>query len=264
MTNLAKIQQDNNLTLNPNMKTEELHSFYQIIEQCHRAKSSTDISKLITQSLRKLIPHSMTAYGIGELPSRKIFAHANIGFPENYLQEVIDKHQLLASPVAKQWIETKRPILILDKTIPKKFPLIWQQSFRQNKINNLIAHGLVDMTGKQTSYFSFANFKQEPGERELHIIDLVVPHLHVAITRCFDSSQEMNKSNAKKSVLSKRETEILGWVYHGKTNIEIGELLSISGFTVKNHIKNILEKLEAANRTHAVAKAVSIGIIEVS
>ncbi len=264
MPNLEKIQQSHTTATINYMKTEELALFYKIIEQCHKAKTSADIAKLVNTSLRQLIPHSMTAYGIGELASKKIYDQVNIGFPDGYIQEVVDKHNLLASPVAKQWSETQSPVLISKNEVPKKYPLAWQQAFRKHNINNLIAHGLVDITGKQTSYFSFADFKQEPGERELHIIDLVVPHLHVAISRSLDSSRNSTQNSANKSIISKRELEILTWVYDGKTNIEIGELLCISGFTVKNHIKNILEKLGAANRTHAVAKAVSIGIIEVN
>lgn len=258
---LAKIQRQVPSESGSIMKTEELRIFYQIIEQCHLAKTTNEIGQLLQQSIRKLMPHSMTAYGIGELPNRKIFEHVNLGFPEDYLKLVVDKNNLLASPVAKQWAETQTPLLITENNVPKQFPLLWQQGFRKLKIRNIIVHGLVDMTGKQTSYFSFADFHVHPGERETHIIDLLVPHLHVAITRCLEPNRDSHLKKEKKEILSNRESEILKWVYNGKTNSEIGDLLCISGFTVKNHIKNILDKLGAANRTHAVAKAVNLGIL---
>jgi len=62
------------------------------------------------------------------------------------------------------------------------------------------------------------------------------------------------------SCLSKREMEVLYWVSLGKTNWEIGVILDISLYTVKNHIKNILVKLNATNRTHATQRARSLGI----
>ena len=260
MTNLAKIHATHNTSAYHFMNTEELKSFYQIIERCHQAKSQREIDEIIKHKVRQLIPHTMTAYGFGEFPSRRILASVNLGFPEDYMAEVVNKNNLLDSPVAKQWAGNQDPIMVTDETIPKKFPLAWQQAFRNNEINNLIAHGLVDMTGKQTSYFTFGHFKSTPGERETHIISLIVPHLHVAITRILDNASQ----KLEKDILSKRESEIIKWVYEGKTNSEIGELLCISGFTVKNHIKNILEKLGAANRTHAVAKAVNLGIIEIN
>ena len=54
--------------------------------------------------------------------------------------------------------------------------------------------------------------------------------------------------------LSARESEILAWVALGKTNPEIGSILGISTFTVKNHVQRILKKLDVTNRTQAVGK----------
>ena len=40
----------------------------------------------------------------------------------------------------------------------------------------------------------------------------------------------------------------------GKTNAEIGSILCISSFTVKNHLQNIFKKLDVYNRVQAVSK----------
>ena len=63
-------------------------------------------------------------------------------------------------------------------------------------------------------------------------------------------------------VLTRREHEILGWIYHGKTNIEIGMILRISPLTVKNHVQKILRKLNVVNRTQAVGKALGLSAAE--
>ena len=42
------------------------------------------------------------------------------------------------------------------------------------------------------------------------------------------------------------------WVRMGKTNQEIGMILNISAFTVKNHLQRIFKKLDAMNRAQAV------------
>lgn len=55
--------------------------------------------------------------------------------------------------------------------------------------------------------------------------------------------------------LSRREVEILNCVAEGLSNKEIGEKLFISEGTVKNHLSNILAKVEARDRGHAVLKA---------
>lgn len=53
--------------------------------------------------------------------------------------------------------------------------------------------------------------------------------------------------------LTRRETEVLQWVAQGKTNVEIGIILSMSSLTVKKHLQHIFEKLGVETRTAAVA-----------
>jgi DNA-binding NarL/FixJ family response regulator len=61
--------------------------------------------------------------------------------------------------------------------------------------------------------------------------------------------------------LTPREIEVLQHVSAGGRNREIGELLCISEDTVKVHLKRIMEKLRAKDRTQAIAIAVRRGII---
>ena len=63
-------------------------------------------------------------------------------------------------------------------------------------------------------------------------------------------------------VLSVREIEVLKHVAGGNRNREIAERLFISEETVKVHIKHIMEKLGASDRTQAVAIAVRRGIMQ--
>jgi DNA-binding NarL/FixJ family response regulator len=62
--------------------------------------------------------------------------------------------------------------------------------------------------------------------------------------------------------LTEREVDVLRHVASGNRNREIGERLFISEETVKVHIKHIMEKLGASDRTAAVAIAVRRGIIQ--
>ena len=62
--------------------------------------------------------------------------------------------------------------------------------------------------------------------------------------------------------LTERETEVLQHIAGGNRNRDIAEQLFISEETVKVHIKHILEKLGASDRTQAVAIGVRRGIIQ--
>jgi DNA-binding NarL/FixJ family response regulator len=61
--------------------------------------------------------------------------------------------------------------------------------------------------------------------------------------------------------LTEREVEVLRRIAEGDRNRDISERLSISEDTVKVHVKRILEKLGAKDRTQAVAIGLRRGII---
>jgi len=61
--------------------------------------------------------------------------------------------------------------------------------------------------------------------------------------------------------LTGREIEVLRYVAEGERNRDIADRLSISEETVKVHVKHIMEKLGAADRTAAVSIAIRRGII---
>ena len=63
------------------------------------------------------------------------------------------------------------------------------------------------------------------------------------------------------SVISKREEEVLQLVADGFSTVEVGQKLYISIKTVKNHLASIYQKLDTADRTQAVVRAVRMGII---
>lgn len=61
--------------------------------------------------------------------------------------------------------------------------------------------------------------------------------------------------------LSPRELEVLGLVAVGNSNKGVALALGLSEETVKGHIKNVLGKLNARDRTHAVSLAIARGLI---
>ena len=68
--------------------------------------------------------------------------------------------------------------------------------------------------------------------------------------------------HATDDTLTPREIDVLRLVGAGNANKEIGARLSLTEVTVKSHVKNILAKLGANDRTHAVTIALKRGIID--
>ena len=74
------------------------------------------------------------------------------------------------------------------------------------------------------------------------------------------TTEDVTMAEAIRAELSERELEVLRLVANGKDNAEIAAVLVISPKTVKNHISNILMKLQIHNRIEAAVYAVRSGI----
>jgi len=61
--------------------------------------------------------------------------------------------------------------------------------------------------------------------------------------------------------LTERETEVLRLMAGGYSNKEIARALDVAEGTVKNHVSSVLAKLGVRDRTRAVLKAVSLGVL---
>ena len=87
-------------------------------------------------------------------------------------------------------------------------------------------------------------------------------HLHPELTSVlFDHLMEMPADG--QPTITARERSVLQSLARGASNKEIGVELAISEHTVKSHIANIFAKLEARDRTEAVAKAIQKGLIQI-
>jgi DNA-binding NarL/FixJ family response regulator len=79
--------------------------------------------------------------------------------------------------------------------------------------------------------------------------------------RAKPASQSPNEEHLGDDALSEREIEVLRCVAAGNRNRDIAERLFIAEETVKVHLKHIMEKLGASDRTQSVAIAARRGII---
>ena len=101
--------------------------------------------------------------------------------------------------------------------------------------------------------------KSTPKKELLSVIRSVhAGHRHVPTEVAVRLAEFMGDDN-----LTPREIEVLRLIRDGNRNKEIASLLSISETTVNFHIKNIVDKLRANDRTHAVTIAVRRGLLQI-
>ena len=87
-------------------------------------------------------------------------------------------------------------------------------------------------------------------------LQLAAVHLHDAVMRTGLLLQPLARP-----LLSAREREVLQWVAAGKSQQDVGDILSISARTVEVHLRSAREKLGALTTVQAVGRAVGLDII---
>jgi DNA-binding NarL/FixJ family response regulator len=68
-----------------------------------------------------------------------------------------------------------------------------------------------------------------------------------------EQSSGIAADNGRRCVLTERQTEVLAWVARGKTNAEIGQILSLKTGTIGKYLERIFPKLGVENRTAAAS-----------
>ncbi|WP_208300032.1 XrtB/PEP-CTERM-associated transcriptional regulator EpsA [Aquabacterium sp. A08] len=138
-----------------------------------------------------------------------------------------------------------------------------------------LVHGIKDKRGRHDCLYVFMGREELAHERARETLRYMLPYIDTAFRQVAHLPDQylipaptkptpavaanMGQLLAQPDTgLSARELEIMEWVRMGKTNQEIGMILDISAFTVKNHVQRIFKKLDVVNRAQAVAKVTSL------
>ena len=89
--------------------------------------------------------------------------------------------------------------------------------------------------------------------------------LHPTIARkLINELKRPSELTPAQTILTDREVEVLKLVAQGFTNQEIADRLTLSEWTVRTHMRNILDKLHLANRTQAALYALKEGLADLN
>lgn len=242
----------------PTLSAVERELLVDVVQSSVQITDLDDFRRWVKRYIKKLFPHKRLACGIGKINEGgvEIYRLVAINFPVGYIEEISRDGQI-RSPVMLKWSEEHTPQLFSREQFTDSLDHKWMAVFAKYKLRNIAAHGLRNLEGSISSYFSFFDIPGELGPRHAYLLELMIPSMHIALTRALNEVAANKGKKIELSLgLSKREKEILCWLQKGKTNWEIGRILSVSGNTVKNHVQKIIAKLGVNNRTQAVTKAI--------
>ncbi|MBP6750050.1 MAG: autoinducer binding domain-containing protein [Xanthomonadaceae bacterium] len=110
-----------------------------------------------------------------------------------------------------------------------------------------------EVVGGRFLLLSAPSRKSCADDRRLHVLNVLFPSLMRALARQPAASQNAN--------LSGRETRMLELLAEGLSDAEIADNLAISQATVRFHLQNLFQKLQARNRCHVIALAYRHGYL---
>ncbi|WP_170144996.1 LuxR family transcriptional regulator [Litorimonas taeanensis] len=163
---------------------------------------------------------------------------------------------------------TKSPLVLHGFRV--SVPFRWREAFQvlseEQKIHvkRSQSHGL-----KFGICFPILQVRSAPGlmsmgrdtDFNLSLQELVA--LEVLVRKAFERMHELTEMPEDLGYLSitEREREVLYLVARGKTNWEIGAILNISEYSVRDHLKSVSKRMATSNRTHTVTTAIRMGLI---
>jgi DNA-binding CsgD family transcriptional regulator len=232
----------------------------ELINESIHCNTGDNLNALVAR-LNELIPFDYAVTGIAKFGRKgkvQEYNLVNVNYPVEWLELYVTRGYHLVDPVVvrnfntfdiQYWAETYK----VHKP-PREFVLCAEDF----GLRSGFTHGMREFKQDEGSLFSIAGKKIMNDLRTRTIVEYIVPHFHLALSRIIAGRRRQADIR-----LSNREKEVLRWIQAGKTSWEISVILGISERTIKFHVSNIILKMDVVNRTQAAATAVQLGLIDV-
>jgi DNA-binding CsgD family transcriptional regulator len=128
------------------------------------------------------------------------------------------------------------------------------------------SQGLSIPVRGRSGEFALVSFTADVSNREWRLKhhELMRDAMVLAFNFHAAAMRSVQLANADTPALTHRESSCLRWKAQGKSDSEIATILSISPHTVRFHLECARTRLNAGNATHAVAVAISLGLISLA
>ena len=249
------------------LKDSDREHFSEIVENSFAISSRYQFFVWAQSSLQALLPHEIMICGIEDGSRQGMAMHrfsASRYFRDEHFEAIVDPLNGLRACLvaAREGLRGNVVFAPTDNARPVDAQV--QSLVESNELKNLGAQLVPGASGKVEALYAFARIGAPLDTRMAHIIELLIPHVHFAFLRVLATEREVVSSGTQRSgrLVTPRQEEILALIKDGKTNLEIARLLDCSPWTIKNHIQAILRRLDSNTRTHAISRAMSLGILK--
>ena len=252
-------------------KTEDLARYYALISQVFEVRRHIDLMHWLQGDVQHYLPHDILVAAWGDFHLGLVHYDIVSSMPgvrsENAKSEAITP---LLAGLFDRWIaQDRRPFSL--KVCERGFT--WDNAATPGPIGDAmrtmrssLIHGINDQRGRHDCLYVLFSTQPQRHRNERTALKFMLPYIDNAMRQVeLLPGQYIAESlappvgvagatpDSEVTVLSEREAGIMKWVAMGKTNGEIGSILDVSTFTVKNHMQRIFKKLDVLNRAQAVS-----------
>lgn len=206
-----------------------------------------------TAAIKPLGFDKHTCLSLVDLNSPPANAVMLFAFPEAWVAHYKDERYFEDDVVLKSIFRTTRPCLWKNLT---RLDFRNQQIFAEAGEFGIRNGMTIPLTlpGYYPTTINIAGDHRDVDPMAYHALHLMAVHYHHAVVR-------ISGAGIRLPALSTQQTQCLIWAAHGKSDIDIGEILSIAPRTVNHHIEQVREKLNVRTRAQAIVLATSCGLI---
>ena len=249
---------------------ERRNVFIEVIQQSLRVSQRVHLYNWLQAGFQYLLGHEVMIYGIKTHETENYefsYFSSSRYFGEAQFNECINQDYGLVTKLLAAWRKNAIPILINNDLKPCEYGNFSVQNYDndalvQSEMKSLIVHGFGDSRSKVSTFVALARLPKAIDVNCANYFEMLMPQLHCVLVRVSGSRNvEALNTNKISKKITRRESEILQYIHMGKTNWEISIILDISALTVKNHVQNILRKLDVQNRGQAAIKASKLGLV---
>ncbi|HTN93865.1 MAG TPA: XrtB/PEP-CTERM-associated transcriptional regulator EpsA [Gallionella sp.] len=248
------------------LESEDQGRLFSIVSRSLRVSNEHQFFSWAQCEVQYLIPHEILICGlwVGSDPRPKLYNFSSTRyFQDEEFVAVCDPENGLIKPMMQRAQKSGRGCIVSKEVAIGDYDEAWVDLLESHELKNVVANGLHGPDGRLKSYFCFARVSGTLCARTLYLLEVLMPTLEATLGRIV-ARRNIQPEPARMEVaaLGAREIQVINLIKVGKTNQVIAEELFISPLTVKNHVQNILKKLQVRTRGHAVAKAIDLGLLK--
>jgi transcriptional regulator EpsA len=262
------------MAFDSNLNDDERELLLELVHQSLQVQSHLDLFVWLQGKLQKFLPHEVLIAAWGDFSLGLVYFDIVSSLPG---LRTNSRSQSDLSPLLKRlfsfWSSHQQSPFTIKIENSCFIEDVLEYNLADDNLSNMksaVIHGIKDCRGHHDCLYVLMNSEAIPTSSG-KMLEALLPYIDCALRQLDHLPQQlpeeepMNKlteenvnkltqENVADTLISAREIEIMDWVKQGKTNMEIGLILNISAFTVKNHLQRIFKKLDVLNRAQAVSK----------